>query len=145
MRSAMVIVAASLLLGADAPEAVKKEMAQLEGNWSMVSGERDGQALPDDLVKQAKRTMKDGETEVSIGGQVFLKAKIAIDPTKKPKTIDYTVTEGDNKGQKMLGIYELDGDTAKFCIAGPGKDRPTDFTTKEGSERTLTVWKRDKK
>ena len=145
MRSALVLVAACLLLGADAPEAVKKEMAQLEGNWSMVSGERDGQALPDDIVKQAKRMTKDGETTVSIGGQVFLKAKITIDPTKKPKTIDYTVTEGDNKGKKMLGIYELDGDTAKFCIAAPDKERPTDFTTKEGSERTLTVWKRDKK
>jgi uncharacterized protein (TIGR03067 family) len=145
MRSALVIVAVCLLPGADAPEAVKKEMAQLEGNWSMVSGERDGQTLPDDIVKQAKRASKDGETTVSIGDQVFLKAKFTIDPTKKPKTIDYTVTEGDNKGKKMLGIYELDGDTVKFCFATPDKERPTDFTTKEGSERTLTVWKRDKK
>jgi uncharacterized protein (TIGR03067 family) len=145
MRTVVVIAAVSLLAGADTPEAVKKEMAQLEGNWSMVSGERDGQAIPDDIVKQAKRASKDGETTVSIGEQVFLKAKYTIDPTKKPKTIDYTVTEGDNKGQKMLGIYELDGDTAKFCFAAPGKDRPTDFTTKEGSERTLSVWKRDKK
>src|SRR5262245_7913550 len=99
MRSALVIVAVCLLAGADAPEAVKKEMAQLEGNWSMVSGERDGQALPDDLVKQAKRVSKDGETTVSIGDQVFLKAKFTVDPTKKPKTIDYTITEGDNKGK----------------------------------------------
>jgi uncharacterized protein (TIGR03067 family) len=145
MRSALVIAAVCLLAGADAPEAVKKEMAQLEGNWSMVSGERDGQALPDDLVKQAKRVSKDGETTVSIGDQVFLKAKFTVDPTKKPKTIDYTVTEGDSKGKTMLGIYELNGDTAKFCFAAPGKDRPVDFTTKEGSERTLSVWKRDKK
>jgi hypothetical protein len=45
----------------------------------------------------------------------------------------------------LLGIYELDGDTVKFCFGGPGKERPTEFTTKEGSMRTLSVWKRDKK
>src|SRR5262245_23553845 len=117
MRTAVVIAAVCLLAGADTPEVVKKEMAQLEGSWSMVSGERDGQALPDDIVKQAKREAKGGETSVSIGGQVFLKAKFTVDPTKKPKTIDYTVLDGDNKDKKMLGIYELDGDTVKFCFA----------------------------
>ena len=65
--------------------------------------------------------------------------------TKNPKTIDYDVTEGVTKGKKQLGICKLDGDTVKFCFGGPGKDRPMEFTTKEGSMRTLSVWKRDKK
>jgi uncharacterized protein (TIGR03067 family) len=76
---------------------------------------------------------------------VFFKAKVTIDPTKKPKAIDYEMTEGPTKGKTHLGIYELDGDTVKFCFAAPGKDRPADFTSKEGSERTLSVWKKDKK
>lgn len=47
MRTAFSLIAICLLLGADAgPEAIKKEMALLDGEWSMVSGERDGQALP---------------------------------------------------------------------------------------------------
>ena len=34
-----------------------------------------------------------------------------LDPSKSPKTLDVTVTEGLNKGAVMLGIYELGGDT----------------------------------
>ena len=45
----------------------------------------------------------------------------------------------------IAGIYELDGDTVRFCLAPADKDRPTDFTAKEGSGRMLSVWKRAKK
>jgi uncharacterized protein (TIGR03067 family) len=140
------LIGALLLAGAEGgQEAVKKEMAQLEGEWSMVSAEANGQALPPESVKGAKRVAKDGETTITIGGQVFFKAKFTVDPTKKPKAIDYTMTEGPTKGKTHLGIYELEGDTVKFCFAAPGKERPTEFSAKEGSEQTLSVWKRDKK
>jgi uncharacterized protein (TIGR03067 family) len=128
-----------------AQDAAKKEMSQLEGEWSMVSGQANGLAMPQELVKTGKRLAKDGETTISMGGQVYFKAKFRIDPAKKPKAIDYTMTQGPTKGKTQLGIYELDGDTVKFCFAAPGGDRPTDFTAKEGSQRTLSVWKRDKK
>jgi uncharacterized protein (TIGR03067 family) len=134
-----------LVCTSGAQDAAKKEMRQLEGEWFMVSGEANGQAMPQELVKTGKRLAKDGETTISMGGQVYFKAKFRIDPTKKPKAIDYTMTQGPTKGKTHLGIYELAGDTVKFCFAAPGGDRPTDFTAKEGSQRTLSVWKRDKK
>ena len=146
MRVFVSLVVATFLLGADAPsDAAKKELAKLDGEWSMVSATRDGQALPEDMVKTAKRVAKDGEITVTFGEMVYMKAKVTIDPSKKPKTIDYAVTEGGNKGKTVLGIYELDGDTVKFCFGGPEKERPDDFTSKEGSGRVLSVWKRDKK
>jgi uncharacterized protein (TIGR03067 family) len=142
----MAIIAVAFLVAADdKDDAIKKDMAKMEGTWSMVSAMSEGQALPDDIVKSGKRISKDGVTTVMIGEMVYLKAKFTIDPSKKPKTIDYEVTEGPAKGKTQYGIYELDGDTAKFCFAAPGKDRPTDFTAKEGSTRTSSVWKRDKK
>jgi uncharacterized protein (TIGR03067 family) len=141
-----VVVAVGLLMGADkAADSSKKEMKQLQGEWSMVSGEIDGQALPQEYVKGAKRVAKGNETTVMIGGRLFMKAKFTIDPTKKPKTIDYTMTGGPTKGKTQLGIYELAGDKVKFCFAAPGKARPADFSTKEGSGRTLSVWKRARK
>src|SRR5580700_8386142 len=111
----------------------------------MVSGEANGMAMPEATVKTGKRVAKDGETTITVSGQIYFKAKFSIDPSKKPKAIDYEMTEGPTKGKTHLGIYELDGDTVKFCFAAPGKDRPSDFAAKEGSERTLSVWKRDKK
>ena len=53
--------------------------------------------------------------------------------------VDYAMTEGPTKGKTHLGIYELDGDMVKFCFAAPGEDRPTKFTAKEGSGRTLSI------
>jgi uncharacterized protein (TIGR03067 family) len=74
-------------------EAVK-DKAKLHGEWTMVSGERDGQPFPDDLRKSFKRVARGDETTVTMGDQLFLKAKFTLDPFKKPKTIDYSVTVG---------------------------------------------------
>jgi uncharacterized protein (TIGR03067 family) len=146
VRGTVPVIALLTLIGvAGAQDAVKKEMAQLEGQWSMVSGEANGLSMPKEMVSSGKRVAKDGETTIAFGGQVYFKAKFSIDPAKKPKAIDYTMTEGPTKGKTHLGIYELDGDTVKFCFAAPGKDRPTEFAAKEGSQSTLSVWKRDKK
>ena len=123
---------------------VTKDLARLQGEWSMVSGSADGQPMPDEMRKQMKRVCNGDETTTTMGGQVFIKAKITIDPSKKPKTIDYQMTEGFTKGKKQLGIYEVDGDTFKSCFGKPGEDRPTEFTSKPGDGRTLSVWKREK-
>ncbi len=133
------------LLAADAAQDAKKELGQLEGEWTLASGERDGQALGDDIVKNAKRVFKGDETTVWLNGEVILKAKMTIDPTKKPKTIDYAVSEGEAQGQTIRSIYELDGDKLKVCSSAPGGERPKEFSTKEGSSQTLSVWKRVKK
>lgn len=145
MRVLLSLTAAFLFVGADAPsDAVKKEMSQLEGEWTMVSGERDGQPLPDDFLKNAKRVAKDGVSTINVGDRVYMKAKFSVDPTKKPKAIDYEILEGQTKGKKVLGIYEIDGDKLKFCFAAADKDRPSEFTAKAGSGNTLSIWKRKK-
>jgi uncharacterized protein (TIGR03067 family) len=119
-------------------------MAQLQGEWSMVSGSADGQPMPDELRKQMKRVCKGDETTTTMGGRMFIKAKITIDPSKKPKTIDYQMTDGFTKGKTQLGIYEVAGDTFKSCFGKPEAERPADFTSKPGDGRTLSVWKREK-
>ena len=110
----------------------------------MVSGAADGQPMPEETRKQMKRVCKGDQTTTTMGGQMFIKAKITLDPSKKPKTIDYQMTDGLTKGKKQLGIYEVDGDTFKSCFGKPGAERPTDFTSKPGDGRTLSVWKREK-
>jgi uncharacterized protein (TIGR03067 family) len=124
--------------------AVTKDLARLQGEWSMVSGSADGQPMPDEMRKQMKRVCHGDETTTTMGRQVFIKAKITIDPSKKPKTIDYQMTDGFTKGKKQLGIYEVDGDTFQSCFSKVGDDRPTDFISKPGDGRTLSVWKREK-
>jgi uncharacterized protein (TIGR03067 family) len=125
------------------PDAAKAELTQMQGEWSMVSGSADGQAMPTELLKQMKRVCTGDEVTTKMGARVYFKAKITLDPTKTPKTIDYEMTEGVTKGKTQLGIYEVDGATFKSSFSAPGDARPTDFTSKAGDRRTVTVWKRE--
>jgi uncharacterized protein (TIGR03067 family) len=135
---------ATLSAWAEETDAIKKDMAQLQGEWTMASGSANGYAMPDSMLGQSKRICKGDDLTVIVDGRPFMKAKITIDPTKKPKTIDYHMTDGFTKGKTQLGIYELDGDTFKSCFAGAGDERPADFTSKAGDNRTLSVWKRQR-
>ena len=148
MKTIQIAVLLALVAGSPAwaqdKDAVKKDLARLQGEWSMVSGSADGQPMPEDMRKQMKRVCKGDETITTMGGQTFLKARFNIDPSKSPKTIDYEMTDGVTRGRKQLGIYEVDGNTFKSCFGKPGAERPTDFTSKPGEGRTFSVWKREK-
>ena len=123
----------------------QSDLAKLHGTWTMVSGERGGAALPDSMIKTGKRVCKDDEVTVEVGGMVIVHATVKLDATTNPKSIEYHVISEDPKGLVQLGIYEITGDTVKFCFANPDKERPTGFTTKAGSGWTSSVWKRNKK
>jgi len=140
----LLMLTAASLSRAEEKDVVKKDLAALQGEWSMVSGSADGEAMPDEMRKQMKRVCKDDIATTTMNGQMFIKAKFTLDPSKKPKTIDYEMLDGFTKGKKQLGIYEVDGDTFKSCFAKPGGERPPDFTSKPGDGRTLSVWKREK-
>jgi uncharacterized protein (TIGR03067 family) len=141
MKRVLLVVALGLLLGAEAPDA-KKDRDQLQGDWTLASGERDGQPLPEDLVKSLKRTIKGDTFVVSRDDQALAKGTFTLDPSQKPKAIDI---KPEGATQPVRGIYELDGDTFKLCYAAPGEVRPKEFATKAGSGHTLAVWKRAKK
>jgi len=72
------------------------------------------------------------------------KGTFSIDPGKNPKTIDIKFTEGPEKGNTSLGIYELDGEDFKLCLTVTAKDRPTEFAAKAKSGLGLETLKREK-
>jgi uncharacterized protein (TIGR03067 family) len=136
----LAVLAVGLLIAADAPkDDAAKELKSLEGSWKLVSGESNGETIPDEALKASNLTVKGDKYTAKLGDQNH-EGTIKLDPTKKPKAMD--ATDGDNT---VLGIYELKGDEFKICIAPPGKDRPTEFSAKAGSEQILMVWKREKK
>jgi uncharacterized protein (TIGR03067 family) len=147
LRWVLLAATASLCLAADAPQdAVKKDMEKLKGTWKITSFDRNGEKpIGDDQLEAVTTTIgADGSFKVEAGGQTVVAATIKIDPTKKPKAIDFTFTEGDLSGTKALGIYEVTDEGFKYCRAAADKPRPTDFSAKEGSEQTLVVYKREK-
>lgn len=145
---AMALILVPGLIAAPVPkddkEEVKKELAKLEGTWRIVSHEKDGEKLDVSNLPFALEVTFKGK-DFSFANNLGAGSIENIDPTKKPKTIDYKVISGANDGKTELSIYELDGDTFRDCIAPPGKDRPTKFTAAEGTGQTLIVYERVKK
>ena len=143
---ALVVMAAGLLIGADAPndDAVKKEVEKLQGAWATLSIEADGQKVTDEeKIKTRKLTTKGDKYTLKVGDET-VQGTIEINPAKKPKTIDVKPDSGSNKGKTLLGIYQLEGDNLKICLAPPGKDRPAEFASNAGTGHQLVVYKREK-
>jgi uncharacterized protein (TIGR03067 family) len=142
-------LAAGLLLAADAKkDDAKKDQEALQGIWRPVSAEQGGKEQGDEAKEHALIFDKDTFT-VKKGDEVMVKGTFKLDPSKKPKLIDMTVTEGrrdDDKGKELHGIYELDKESLKWCTCEPGgKERPTEFKTKEGTRELLVTLKKEKK
>ncbi len=145
--AAVALLAAGLLLAADKDEDAKKDLKKLEGTWVMVSGEKDGEKVADENVKASKITWKGAEATIETPHQSKepFKATTTLDPTKKPKEMDWVRSTGPDAGKPMHAIYEfIDEDTYRVCFAPAGKDRPKEFATKAGTGHMLHVWKRMK-
>lgn len=126
-------------------DAGAEDLKRMEGNWVLVSMEVDGMKIPDDDAMALFRSVKGDQYTVSRYRKAAGKGTIKLDATKKPRAIDAFPIRADGKGKAVLGIYEFDGDKLKLCFAAPGNARPTEFSAKEDSGHTLTVWQREKK
>jgi uncharacterized protein (TIGR03067 family) len=129
----------------DQEAAIKEDREKMEGNWTVASLVMNGTKVPEGELKKLKIIIAaDGKWTVLNDGETIITTTTKIDPTKSPKTVDMKFVTGDLQGKSALGIYEVTDDTIKYCRAAPGKDRPTDFSAKEGSEHILAVYQREK-
>src|SRR5437868_4364668 len=94
-----------LAVGVSTAAGGKDDQAKLQGKWV---GELKGEKITLTCDKD-KFTFEFGEKAV-------FKGTFKIDPAKKPRHIDLAVKDGPMfEGQTAHGIYELDGDTLKWC------------------------------
>jgi uncharacterized protein (TIGR03067 family) len=125
------------------------DLDKLRGTWLTVSLVNDGKTLVDE-----KSPPKEGPTTklvyegntwmIKVGDKTVASGVFNIDATRKPKAIDMMDESGVKNDKTKLGIYQLDGDTYKYCLAPAGKPRPTEFTSTAGSGDSLGVMKREK-
>lgn len=139
----LALVGASMALSAgnDTANVNKSDLASIQGTWQLISAEKDGKKTPADVVSKIKVVIKGSSHSVYFGDMVVAKEiPFIIDAAKKPKTTEDRLPDG----KVIRGIYELNGDTLKSCVASADKERPTKFAAKPGSGHTLRLFKRVK-
>ncbi len=119
------------------------DRAKLQGTWVAESGEKDGQPLPDDALRQIWLDINGDEIAFHPSGNVPVRVTFTLDPTRKPKTLTMTAQNGPDRGKSVPAIYEVEGDRLKLCHdTNKGEKRPTTFAAPQGSDLLLLVLKR---
>jgi uncharacterized protein (TIGR03067 family) len=121
-------------------EAARRELERLEGTWVAVGIEHDGGQDP--AVGAAKWVIRNGRYGVYLDGQKRETWTLKLNPTRSPKTVEARLVI-DQTGQRLAGIYELDGDTLKVCYDLTGRDFPAEFSAPKGARRVNYVFRRE--
>jgi uncharacterized protein (TIGR03067 family) len=121
--------------------AQEKALKEIEGTYKVTFVEKVGKVAPKELTESLKVTIKGEELVIAVGDDEK-KAKIKVDASKTPNTIDVTPTEGPEKGKTFPGIYKFEKGELTIAFTEKG-DRPKEF--KVEGEAVLMKMKREEK
>src|ERR1035438_3093743 len=112
-----------------------EDLDRLQGTWNIVYLEMDGRKMPG----AGGRIVVRGDRFTTIAMGANYEGTVAVHQTTVPKSFDLRFEAGPEKGNTNLGIYELDGDRWKICLATRGSQRPRKFTAPPGTGIALEI------
>jgi uncharacterized protein (TIGR03067 family) len=141
---------------AEADDADNDELPKLDGAWQVMSATIDhGRTTfkrPEHqwVIKGDQIAVKKGNLDrfkfTSVGDRIAdalgYNATFKVDPSAEPPTIDLQPSEGPDRGKTLHGIYSLEGDVLKICVALSGEKRAGDFEAMRRKDRWLITFKR---
>lgn len=142
-NTSLVFVAVSLLAACASPDAgSENDLARLQGTWRTVSLVSNGHTQISETDRapagaDALLVYEGSQWKIVVGEETVASGIFRIDAARTPKEIDILDESGARNEASMLGIYELDGDRYRFCLAPPGAPRPSAFATVEGDGNSL--------
>jgi uncharacterized protein (TIGR03067 family) len=113
----------------------------LQGSWSIASLELDGQSMSHDMLADGRVEVK-GDRFRSLNMGAVYEGVVTVNADAEPKTFDIAFTKGPEQGNTNFGIFEMDGDQWKLCLATRGDARPKKFATKPNTGYALQVLQR---
>lgn len=142
---------ANVLADAAAENKKKPDAIRFKDRWLGVSAEKEGRAIAQ-AGDPCTLSVGDGKLAFSVAGDEWFRGDFNLDPQTRPKEITLTLIEGrpkdakvalskGYKGKQRLGIYALEGDELKLCLAADGQPRPKSFSTRVGDGLTLAVFR----
>jgi len=136
------ICLAAVAPGGDA-KGGNKDAKKVLGTWKIETAELGGKPFPDEVAKTITLVLTADKYTVTVGDKKD-EGTWKNDPTKKPRTLDITGTQGPNEGKTFLAIYEVKDDTLRICYDLSGKARPKEFKTEPNTALFLVEYKRQK-
>jgi uncharacterized protein (TIGR03067 family) len=134
----MILSVGCSLVSDDSQAVSQKDLAALQGTWSVVSAHVDGKA---DAGMAGARVAVTGNTFERKNSSATVHGSFVLDPTRHPKSITTTHTDGPGKGKTYQGIYVLHGDAWSICYDLTGKP-PAAGTPEPKAGLLLLVLKR---
>jgi uncharacterized protein (TIGR03067 family) len=104
----------------------------LQGTWTIESLEVDGQPMPAAMLDDACIVVE-GNRFTSTGMGAVYQGTLELDNSAAPARLDMKFDAGPEKGNTNPGIYQLDGESWKLCLATRGGVRPMAFASAAGS------------
>jgi len=111
---------------------MKDDLDLLQGSWNVSELEMEGQTISGGMLSNA-RVVITGNRFESIGMGAVYEGTVTLNSSAVPHQLDMKFDAGPEKGNTNYGIYELDGNTWKICLATRGKIRPLAFSAAAGS------------
>jgi len=138
----LALLAAGLLMGvalsAPVPKALKNKVTDAEllaGRWEIVSEDEGNDHKRKDSTMYA--VFKDGNVSTGSAARTgFVNRPFKVEDGQSHKCLDVEYAPG----KFVPYIYELDGDTLRWCHSQPDQPRPTEF--KGGRGRYCFVYRR---
>jgi uncharacterized protein (TIGR03067 family) len=129
----------------DQRQQARTDRELLLGTWEVTASVINGESAPaDELLNMVIVFTPDLLKTRTLKGTDRQKYK--LDPARTPKEIDLNSPDPDAPAEvtHFEGIYDLNGDSLRICLAKPGTPRPGQFTAPAGSERFIVVLQRQK-
>jgi uncharacterized protein (TIGR03067 family) len=123
----------------------RKEADRLQGTWTTISTESDGQ-LHREEKRVEKWTINGGRWSVKLDGEVTQEGTYKIIEADKVVKIDFTVTDGYKQGDTWIALYQIDGDKLKMngCYISESRVRPKTLGTRDGDGYYVRTMRKEK-
>jgi uncharacterized protein (TIGR03067 family) len=114
----------------------------LQGTWTVTSAKRGGISAPAEQIRDWTIVFRGDRIDISFGEEKGGGA-YKVETSGEPRTIDVSGRGGAfPRGETVLGIYSVRGDTLIYSWVKGGKQRPTDFESKPGSDQATLELRR---
>ena len=142
----MICVAGAILIAGTGDPTTKAEIEKMQGTWLVVKQVADGRDASQKELADAdiKLIVKDLSYTVIFGGKKLTEGKLNVVASKSPTQLDATDSDGPLKGQARPAIYKFENNLWIVNFGKAGQVRPTDFTSKEGSNRLMLTYQKVK-